>query len=48
MKPAMLTWVRSERPEIARNDTWNEHMIAIKERLGAVVVARRQSFFHDR
>ncbi len=52
MKTAMLTWITDERPELAQIDTWNDstnhHMIAINERLGATVVARRQGFRADR
>jgi GNAT superfamily N-acetyltransferase len=51
MKAAMLRWVVEERPEVGAVDTWNDatnhHMIAINERLGAVVVARHQGFRAD-
>jgi GNAT superfamily N-acetyltransferase len=48
MKAEMLSWLARDRPEVAHVDTWNNadnhHMIAINERLGARVVARRQTF----
>ena len=48
MKAEMLRWLVAERPEVRLLDTWNDatnhHMIAINERLGARVVARRQGY----
>ncbi len=52
LKTTMLAWVSAQRPELQVIDTWNgatnHHMIAINERLGATVVARRQTFRLDR
>lgn len=52
MKAEMLRWISVARPEVSVIDTWNavsnHHMIAINERLGAVVVAAHQSYRGDR
>ncbi|MFL6134226.1 MAG: GNAT family N-acetyltransferase, partial [Nocardioidaceae bacterium] len=52
MKTEMLRWISVARPEVHVVDTWNavsnHHMIAINERLGAVVVATHQNYRGDR